>query len=273
MHVYTRKKLKDALQLDGNRTNRMKQIDGNLYTLNWLQYEQMKGIKISQEALQYLTDKKMSVGECKDILKELKSVNRMVNYMKKQKISPKNLTTTWTDYLAMAKAEGYDTEDDIVRLPKDLKARHDELVELRNQRANKKRLKGYTKLDQQIQEWLPEVQKYFWEDKTHMIIPAGNCEELMTEGQTLHHCVGSSDQYMKKMAAGETWILFLRKKEDLEKAYYTVEINMKDDRIIQYYSAFDRQPDKETISEVLKRFKQSIKAKRVRITVPVTNIA
>lgn len=143
----------------------------------------------------------------------------------------------------------------------------------RNQRANKKRLKGYTKLDQQIQERLPEVQKYFWEDKTHMIIPAGNCEELMTEGQTLHHCVGSSDQYMKKMAAGETWILFLRKKEDLEKAYYTVEINMKDDRIIQYYSAFDRQPDKETISEVLKRFKQSIKAKRVRITVPVTNIA
>lgn len=273
MHVYTRKKLKDALRLDGNRTNRMKQIDGNLYRLNWLQYEQMKGIKISQETLQYLTDKKMSVDECKDILKELKSVNRMANYMKKQKISPKNLTTTWTDYLAMAKAEGYDTKDDIVRLPKDLKARHDELVELRNQRANKEGLKGYTKLDQQIQERLPEVQKYFWEDKTYMIIPAGNCEELMTEGQTLHHCVGSSDQYMKKMAAGETWILFLRKKEDLEKAYYTVEINMKDDRIIQYYSAFDRQPDKETISEVLKRFKQSIKAKRVRITVPVTNIA
>ena len=75
------------------------------------------------------------------------------------------------------KLEGYDTKDDIVRLPKDLKARHDELVELRNQRANKERLKGYTKLDQQIQERLPEVQKYFWEDKTYMIIPAGNCED------------------------------------------------------------------------------------------------
>ena len=30
-----------------------------------------------------MTDKKMSVDECKDILKELKSVNRMVNYMEK----------------------------------------------------------------------------------------------------------------------------------------------------------------------------------------------
>ena len=248
-------------------------MDGGLNTLNWLQFEQMEEIKISQEALQYLNDKNMSLGECEDILKELKSVNRMVNYMKKQKIPPKKLATTWTDYLTMAKAEGYDTEDDIVRLPKDLKARHDELVELRNQRANKEWLKGYAKLDQQIKERLPEAQKYFWEDKTYMIIPAGNCEELMLEGQTLHHCVGSSDQYMKKMAAGETWILFLRKKEDLEKAYYTVEINMKNDQIIQYYSAFDRQPDKETISKALNKFKRSIKTKRVRVTVPATNIA
>ena len=267
------KKLKDALQLDGNRTNRMKQLNGGLNTLGWLQYEEMEGIKISQEALQYLNDKNMSLGECEDILKELKSVNRMVNYMKKQKIPPKKLTTTWTDYLTMAKAEGYDTEDDIVRLPKDLKARHDELVELKLRRADKKRLKGYIKLDQQIQERLPEAKRYFWEDKTYMIIPAGNCEELMVESRALHHCVGTSDQYMKKMAAGETWILFLRKKEDLEKAYYTLEINMKNDQIIQYYSAFDRQPDKEIISKVLKRFKQSIKTKRVRITVPVTNIA
>ena len=61
---------------------------------------------------------------------------------------------------------------------------------------------------------------------------------------------------MKKMAAGESWILFLRKKENLEKAYYTVEISMKDDRILQYYSEFDRQPDKTAISKVLEKFKQ-----------------
>lgn len=107
-----------------------------------------------------------------------------------------------------------------------------------------------------------------------MIIPAGTCKELMIEGRTLHHCVGRDDHYMKKMAAGESWILFLRKKEDLEKAYYTVEISMKDDRILQYYSEFDRQPNKTTISKVLEKFKQSVKRRhQERITVPIANIA
>lgn len=31
-----------------------------------------------------------------------------------------------------------------------------------------------------------------------MIIPAGTCKELMTEGRKLHHCVGRDDHYMKK---------------------------------------------------------------------------
>lgn len=97
----------------------------------------------------------------------------------------------------------------------------------------------------------------------------------MTEGRALHHCVGRDDHYMKKMAAGTSWILFLRKKENLKKAYYTVEIDMKDDRILQYYSEFDRQPDKAVISKVLDKFKQSIKRSRqqARIQVPVAAIA
>lgn len=133
--------LQGALQLDGNRVSRMKQLDGGLCTLDWLQYEELEEVKIPQEALQYLTNKNLRVYECKEILKELKSVTRMVNYMKKQTVPPKKLVTTWRDYLRMAKEEGYNTEDDIVRLPKDLKARHDYLVELGNKRADEERLK------------------------------------------------------------------------------------------------------------------------------------
>lgn len=132
--------LQGALQLDGNRVSRMKQLDGGLCTLDWLQYEELEEVKIPQEALQYLTNKNLRVYECKEILKELKSVTRMVNYMKKQTVPPKKLVTTWRDYLRMAKEEGYNTEDDIVRLPKDLKARHDYLVELGNKRADEERL-------------------------------------------------------------------------------------------------------------------------------------
>lgn len=271
--------LQGALQLDGNRVNRMKQINGGLRALEWLQYEEDMGIKISQESLEYLQSKNVSLDDCEDILKELKSVNRMVNYMKKQRVAPNKLATTWRDYLRMARDEGMDTTDDIVRLPKDLKARHDQLVELINARRDAEKIakekEKYKRLDAQILEKLPEAARYFWENDKYMIIPAGTCEELMTEGRTLHHCVGSSDIYMNKMAAGTSWILFLRKKENLEKAYYTVEIDMKDDRILQYYSEFDRQPDKGTISKVLDKFKRSLKRgqQQARVQVPVAAIA
>lgn len=263
--------LKQALRLDGNHVTRLKTINGGTRILEWLRYEQDNDIRITQESLEWLAQKNVRIDDCRDILKELGSVNRMVNYMKKQKVAASKLTITWRDYLRMAREEGYDTSDDIVRFPRDLKARHDQLVELGNQRKDKKRLKGYKKLDEQIKERLPGMEKYFWEDREYMIIPAGKCEELIKEGRALHHCVGRNDTYMRKMAEGTSWILFLRKKTELEKPYYTVEISLKDDHIIQFYSEYDRQPDKKTIEKVLNKFKLSLKRKQIRV--PVSGIA
>ena len=259
IHSAKARNLKELLRVDGNRVNRMKQIDGGVNELEWLQYEQGQGIKISKESLEWLSKKKMTISKCKEILNDLGSVNKMVNYLKKQKIAPSKVIITWRDYLRMALLEGYDTRDSIVRFPKDLKLRHDQLVERRNEKLDKERLNEYAEIDKQIQERLPEVRRYFYEDDTYMIIPAGKCKELMKEGRELHHCVGASDIYMKKMAAGETWILFLRKKSDLEKAYYTVEINLKTDKIIQFYSEFDRQPDKKVIEKLLNKYTKRLK--------------
>ena len=193
----------------------------------------------------------------------------MVNYMKKQKISPHNLMNTWNDYLRMAENEGMDITDDIVRLPKDLKARHDELVERINARKNEKQLqearKKYKKKDQEIMVHLPETRKYFWENEEYMIIPAGKCEELVREGQQLHHCVGASDLYMDRMAEGKSWILFLRKKEDINTPYYTIEIDMESNKIKQWYSAFDRKPDEKKIQKLLSTFTKQITKPKAKI--------
>ena len=131
----------------------------------------------------------------------------------------------------------------------------------------------FADMDDRIKERLPGMKDYFWEDREYMIIPAGTCKELMDEGRTLHHCVGSSDTYMRKMADGVSWILFLRKKSELKKPYYTIEISLKDDHIIQFYSEYDRQPDKETINDVLNRYKWNIRKKKIKIQVPAAGIA
>lgn len=266
--------LKGTLQLDGNRVNRLKRLNGGLNTLGWLQYEEEsefdgRRIKISQESLEYLDTKKVRYEDCRLILQELGSVNRMVNYLKKQKGSPNAIVQTWRDYLRMARQEEMDTTDDIVRLPKDLKARHDQLVERINARRDEehriKEKEKYAYLDARIRERLPDAKRYFWEDDTYMIVPAGRCEELVEEGRALHHCVGANDFYMTAMAEGRSWILFLRRKSELDKPYYTIEINMYTDEIKQYYSEYDRQPDKEEIRKVLDKFKQSLKKTRKRV--------
>ena len=78
----------------------------------------------------------------------------------------------------------------------------------------------------------------------------------------MHHCVGASDVYMNAMAEGRRWILFLRRKSELDKPYYTIEIDMFTDEIQQYYSEYDRQPDKEVVRRVLDKFRQSLRKAR-----------
>lgn len=264
------RKLSEFLMIDGNRLNRLKNLNGSLNTLRWLQYEQDSGKKITDETLTFLDRSGLSPECCTEILQALGSPNRMANYIRKQKIAPSKILRTWRDYLRMAEEEGLDITDDIVRLPKDLKARHDALVEIRNARNDQKRMKReedkYRKLDAKILSRLPDVKRYFWQDEKYMIIPAGKCEELMKEGRELHHCVGASDTYMRSMAEGRTWILFLRRKKDLKKAYYTIEVNMKNDNIIQWYSEYDRQPNKEAIKAVLVKYKSYLSRQRQRIT-------
>lgn len=259
------KKLSSCLRISGDRVYRLKSMNGGLAALKWLQHEQNTEKKISQESLEFLNKKAVGPGCCKKILQYLGSVNRMVNYMKKQKIDPNRLVQTWEDYLRMAAEEGLDLTDDIVRLPKDLKARHDELVARINARIDAKRLKDekekYKKLDHGIMQHLPEARHYFWEDETYIIIPAGTCRELIEEGQTLHHCVGATTTYMEKMANGKSWILFLRKKKELKKPYYTIEIDMEDNHIMQWYSEYDRKPDQKKIEAVLRKFKNSLRRK------------
>ena len=66
--------------------------------------------------------------------------------------------------------------------------------------------------------------------------------ELTAEGKALHHCVGG---YIRRMAEGETAIFFLRKANEPDKPFYTLELQKK--RVIQcrteHNASYDRNPD------------------------------
>lgn len=56
-----------------------------------------------------------------------------------------------------------------------------------------------------------------------------NGAELILEGESLHHCVGG---YIENVRTGHTNIVFLRKKDNPDVPFYTVELN-KDNKLIQ----------------------------------------
>ena len=52
-----------------------------------------------------------------------------------------------------------------------------------------------------------------------------SAEELYQEGQKLHHCVYS---YLERFVTGKTAILLIRKADDPDTPFYTLELNEAD---------------------------------------------
>ena len=62
---------------------------------------------------------------------------------------------------------------------------------------------------------------------------------------------------MLRMATRESWIVFLRTKDNPETPYYTIELDKS--RIRQAYSAYDRKPDYEIVEKILNKWMKSVK--------------
>jgi hypothetical protein len=80
-------------------------------------------------------------------------------------------------------------------------------------------------------------------------------EEIVHEGKVLSHCVGG---YADRHAKGQTHILFLRRRSEPDKPYYTIEVSVSG-KISQCYgyrnnSAGNFKPAE--ISEFEKRYQQ-----------------
>ena len=112
----------------------------------------------------------------------------------------------------------YNTDDS-----EHLRIVHDNLVALLNHQnreeyaeRNRKQCEDYAKRYKKLKE------KYFTEDDEFIITPPLNAADLVSEGSNLHHCVGG---YVNAIAEGRTNILFLRKKEEPNTSFYTIEVS------------------------------------------------
>jgi len=253
--------LKELLGIDGQQLRTLKDMNGCEVTLSNLIELKKRGEKVDQETLLYMNSNSIRISNLQTERTGM-SVQRTMNYLRKQAEKEgrnfTNILFEYRDYIEMAFEMGRDITDDIIRRTPDLKAMHDRYAEERNRRKEEKK-RNVADLDfRNIAESFAENKKHFgYELRGMMIVVPRKASDIITEGQQQHHCVGASNTYMKRMAEGESFILFLRKKEAPKEPYYTLEVEWGG-KIRQSYAAYDRRPDAKEINDWLAHFTREI---------------
>lgn len=257
------------LGTDDQGLRRMRENNGGVTFLNWLQFEKKTGKRLENSTIQYLAENH-ATPESLSFISDRMSIVQICNYIQKQSgisgMGYGHTITTWRDYLNMAKKHGKDLSDPYVYKPARLKQRHDELV-LQNmmqdlQKAAKKTAMDFPKVEPVLQS-IREIYSYTGE-KYSVVVPDGILD-IMVEGKALNHCVGSSTRYLERMERQESYILFLRKTEALKQAYYTLEVE-PDGTVRQKRTQDDEQrPDIKEAKKFLQQWQKEV-AKRLTDT-------
>lgn len=220
--------VKETLMLNGQSVARLRQADGGIGYLRWLREEEESGEKIPERQLRWLGAHIWHPNEL-DFAAERMSSTQIANYLEGQqarsKLTVGNLIIKWRDYLRMAERLHLDTKNEMIFRPKDLKARHAELVEIidaQRDRLEQERIEG------EYPAVAPTCARiralYEWRSEHYLVMVPSGAADIMREGRLLRHCVGSTDRYFDRIAEGESYIMFLRKASAPDTPWYTMEV-------------------------------------------------
>lgn len=262
------------LGIDSQQLRRLRENRGGRQFLTWLQYEKATGKYLPDKAVAWFCSENILPDTLRFITDRM-SVVQIYNYIRRQMreahMKSGEVLTTWSDYLSMACRLKMDTGDAIIYRVRKLRQRHDELVKLCGQKELAIRagevLEKYPHVEDIYQD-IKEIYGYAGEDYT-VIVPS-RIEEIMAEGEKLHHCVGSSDRYWERIERNESYVLFLRRVSRPDDSYYTLEIE-PDGTVRQKRTMYDRQ--KEDIKDAEKFLREWQKAISKRITAKERGLA
>lgn len=270
--------IEEVLNLkDRQRINRLRDKDGGSCMLQWLQWSEMTGKKISDEALEfYHRADIMAKQYMESIVAKYMTPEKLMHYLQRQKQESysaykySSVLNQYEDYLSMCQDLGKHMDDEMVYRPRELKRRHNEASEECRIRAEelqakadkraaarkalemRKKYPGYEELLQEIKA------KYEFANDTYQIIVPENFAQITEEGMKLHHCVGNTERYFDRIVSRETYICFLRKVAEPDKSYYTIEVE-PGGTIRQHRGMYDEEPEIEKVKPFLREWQKVIR--------------
>ncbi|MEK4052677.1 PcfJ domain-containing protein [Paenibacillus sp. FSL F4-0087] len=214
-----------------------------------------------KEIQNFFTDSVGDVMNELNVVLKYSTLRKAMNYIQKQvRIcdayrSYLGLLIAWRDYIRDCETLEMDLSHSLILFPKNLHEEHQRTMKLvkttSDERSRAKMIKRAETL-----------QKYKFEDQEFVVIPAETAEELIEEGKRLEHCVA---RYADKHANGKTTILFVRRKNNPNSPYYTIELQKNSIKQARGFKNASMTPDVQKFVQQFENAKLKKKRKEVAI--------
>lgn len=205
---------------------------------------------LMQEDYEYIQKNSVNIYNVIEICREFGfSVHQICEYLERVRVaqcfSPYVAVGEWKDYLVAAKQIGADMTDKRVKYPAALRTEHDKTVYKKSIIDNADYEETFKRVTKEYGE------KFSDKGSKFLITYPKTLSDLFEEGRELNHCVGTYGDAIKN---GNSIILFVRKTEEPETPYFTLEVNPNYMAVTQFYGYSDRPPhrlkEKELISYI-----------------------
>lgn len=214
------------------------------------------------------------LGTAADMMQTM-TVSKFVKYMAAQQAVKRNrkyslnqLMVEYRDYISMSKDLGVDLSHKSVRYPADIAEAHKVVTDRYNQCRTEIEQKRNAEIDQRFQARVRELYAQLgmteFESDGHCIVFPQQRSDFIVEGQSLNHCVGQS-MYYKNHMDGTKMIFFLRKAQEPDRPYFTMELDMGTFKILQLYGFGDCTAPKE-VRDFAEKFAAKLQRARFQKT-------
>lgn len=239
----------------------LRNLDPDMSTLRVFQGYCQLNIRERQKLLLWQMENKVE----RDILKILGHMtpHKMMRYMESQYSflslrktrygtlrysSMQALVSEYRDYLDMCVKQNYDMRNSFVLCPKDLQKSHDKVAHRIKLKADAKMRRDFITAYNSI------MRQMDFEMEGMKIVYPATPEDIIAEGNALHHCVGG---YVDRVARKECIILFLRQCVEESKPFYTIEVRNR--KVIQVRGMKNNSPTPE-VKKFMKQWEKKVLA-------------
>lgn len=233
------KRLNEVLKLDRERAKLAVEMNISKKELRILQLTQKAGIHPDAELIKDITRfyNARSDDDIVIILRR-KNLRKTLGYLKKlqeqRDEQPWTVARDYDDYLEQLERLNMPL-DKHNRFPANFYHVHEELSEQIRELEDKYKKADTRKKNRMLKKTLKIVEPlYNTESEDFIMVWPKNKKDFQTEGQLQHNCVGG---YFDRCAQNQTTVFFVRKKEEPEKPFCTVEFT--NGKLIQCRTAYN----------------------------------